>query len=164
MNPFHLVGLLQADKSDLILEFEPGENRPGSRGAYMDIRQEPLLGAEAVRERTGDIHVTGKVLDAETSKPLNHFTVTEGRSEGMPNTFQWFTTRQTEGTNGSLDLFLNKGRGAPDIMVEAEGYVPQSSGAIRFRYSCNSSRGMWPRMIRGGANAKRGTCISSQIM
>src|SRR6266487_160691 len=130
MNPFHLVGLLQADKSDLILEFEPGENRPGSRGAYMDIRQEPLLGAEAVGERTGDIHVTGKVLDAETSKPLNNFTVTEGRSEGMPNTFQWFTTRQTEGTNGSLDLFLNNGRGAPAIMVEAEGYVPQSSGAI----------------------------------
>ncbi len=130
MNPFHLVGLLQADKSDLILEFEPGENRPGSRGAYMDIRQEPLLGAEAVGERTGDIHVTGKVLDAETSKPLNNFTVTEGRSEGMPNTFHWFNTRQTEGTNGSLDLFLNKGRGAPAIMVEAEGYVPQSSGAI----------------------------------
>ena len=130
MNPFHLVGLLKADKSDLVLEFEPGENKPGSRGAYVDIRQEPLLGAEAVKERTGDIHVTGKILDAETSKPLNNFTVTEGRSEGMPNTFQWFTTRQTEGTNGSLDLFLNKGRGAPAIMVEAEGYVPQSSGAI----------------------------------
>ena len=32
--------------------------------------------------------------------------------------------------NGKFDLFLNKGRGAPAIMVEAEGYVPQSSGAI----------------------------------
>lgn len=130
MNPFHLVGLLKADKSDLILEFEPGENQQGSRGAYIDIRQEPLLGAEAVKERTGDIHVTGTVLDAETRKPLNAFTITEGRAETFPNTFQWFSTRQTEGTNGSLDLFLNKGRGAPAIMVEAEGYVPQSSGAI----------------------------------
>jgi len=125
-----LVGLLKADKTDLILEFEPGDNRDPIRGAYLDIRQEPLLGAEAVKEHTGDIHVTGTVLDAENRKPLNVFTVTEGRSEGLPDTFQWFTTRQTDGTNGMLDLFLNKGRGAPAIMVEADGYVPQSSGAI----------------------------------
>jgi len=130
MNPFRLIGLLKSDKTDLILELEPGENQPGSRGAYLDIRQEPLLGAETVKERTGDIHVLGTVTDAETKAPLQSFTVTEGRSEGMPNTFQWFETRQTEGINGKLDLYLNKGRSAPAIMVEAEGYVPQASGAI----------------------------------
>ena len=130
MNPFRLVGLLKSDKADLVLELEPGENQPGSRGAYVDIRQEPLLGAEMVKVRTGDIHVTGSVVDAETKSPLPAFTVTEGRAEGMPNTFQWFETRQTEGVNGKLDLHLNKGRSAPGIMVEAEGYVPQASGAI----------------------------------
>jgi peroxiredoxin len=132
MNPFRLVGLLKSDKSDLILELEPGENQPGARGDYVNLRQEPLLGAENVKPgpRTGDIRVTGVVMDAETKAPLPAFTVTEGRSEGMPNTFQWFTTRQTEGANGKFELFLTKGRGAPAIAVEAEGYLPQASGAI----------------------------------
>jgi hypothetical protein len=48
----------------------------------------------------------------------------------LPQNTQWFTTRQTEGTNGHFDVFLNKGRGAPCLFVEAEGYLPQASDAI----------------------------------
>ena len=32
MNPFHLVGQLKADKTDLVVELEPGDNRGGSSG------------------------------------------------------------------------------------------------------------------------------------
>jgi peroxiredoxin len=134
MNAFELVGLVKADKTDLILEFEPGNERENSRGEYVDLRQEPLLGAEAVSQSSakqqGDFHVTGKVIDAETQEPLKFFTVTEGRAQSFPETFQWLGSRQRTGTNGQLDVFLDKGRTAPAIMVEAEGYVPQSSGAI----------------------------------
>jgi peroxiredoxin len=130
MNPLHLVGSLKVDKTDLIVEFEPGENRLENRGNYVDLRQEPLLGAETVKAHQGDIHVTGSVIDAETRKPLGAFSVTEGRTGSFPETQQWLTTRQTEGLNGHLEVFLSKGRGAATIMVQAEGYLPQSSGPI----------------------------------
>ncbi len=130
-NPFRLVGALKADKTDLVLEFEPGANLQPDRSAYLDNRQEPLLGAEAVKERIGDIHVTGTVKDADTGEPLKKFTVTEGRAEQhLTDTFQWFAARQTEVKDGAIDLFLTKGRSAPAIMVEAGGYLPATSGAI----------------------------------
>lgn len=130
-NPFRLVGALKADKTDLVLEFEPGASLQPDRSAYVDIRQEPLLGAEAVKDRIGDIHVTGTVKDADTGEPLKKFTVTEGRAEQhLTDTFQWFAARQTEVKDGAIDLFLTKGRSAPAIMVEAEGYLPAISGAI----------------------------------
>jgi peroxiredoxin/uncharacterized GH25 family protein len=139
-NGFSLAGVLKSDKTDLVIEFDPGEHRPQPT-EYVDIRQEPLMGAEAVKGQKGDIHVTGTVIDAETKRPVGSFTITEGRIAPFPETTQWLENRQTQGTNGQLDLFLNRSRGAapfiapgskagPVIMVEAEGYDPQSSGPI----------------------------------
>jgi peroxiredoxin len=131
MNRFNLVGALKADKTDLIVELEPGDNSPGDRGSYIDLRHEPLLGAEASKANNqGDIHVTGTVVDADTKSPVPAFTVTEGRMGSFPETPEWFNTRQHDGTNGQLDIFLNKGRALPAIMVQADGYLPQSSGPI----------------------------------
>ena len=130
MNSFSLVGILKADKTDLLIEFEPGNDRERSRGEYIDLRQEPLIGAEAIKDHNGDIHVTGTVIDAASGKAVDAFTVTEGRAGSFPDTIQWIPTRKTEGTNGQLDVFLTKGRTAPAIMVEAAGYLPASSGQI----------------------------------
>ncbi|HAB15427.1 MAG TPA: hypothetical protein DCE44_03145, partial [Verrucomicrobiales bacterium] len=130
MNPFHLVGVIKADKTDLILEFEPEKNPSPRLGNYVEMRQEPLLGAELVKNRVGDIQVTGTVSDAESGKPIKRFTITEGRAGNFPQPTQWFPARQTEGANGKLDLFLNRHGSAPVILVEAEGYLPQASGAI----------------------------------
>jgi peroxiredoxin len=88
------------------------------------------LGAETVKDRTGDIHITGTVTDAETGAPLKSFYIIEGLVDGYPGSIQWFMARQTEGKNGTFDLLLNKGQTAPAIMVDAKGYIPQSSGAI----------------------------------
>jgi peroxiredoxin/protocatechuate 3,4-dioxygenase beta subunit len=131
MNRFSLIGVLKADKLDLILELEPGEHVPGSGGSYVDLRHEPLLGAESNKGGTkGDIHVTGSVVDADTKAPIPAFTVTEGRMAEFPPQPEWFNTRQHDGKNGKLDVFLNRGKTLPAIMVEADGYVPESSGPI----------------------------------
>ncbi|HTL15750.1 MAG TPA: redoxin domain-containing protein, partial [Patescibacteria group bacterium] len=63
-------------------------------------------------------------------KPVDAFTVTEGRAESFPQMPQWFNNRSTDGTNGHLEVFLNKGRVAPAIMVQSKDYLPQSSGPI----------------------------------
>jgi len=129
-NAFGLVGMIKRDKTDLIVEFTPGENTQRA-SEYVDLRQEPLIGAEASKERKGDLHVTGTVTDAETKKLIDAFTITEGRAEQFPpGTTHWFEARQSQGTNGQLDIFLTQGRSAPAIMVEAEDYEPQSSGPI----------------------------------
>jgi peroxiredoxin/protocatechuate 3,4-dioxygenase beta subunit len=131
MNRFGLIGSLNADKTDLVVELEPGDNRPDNRGSYVDLRHEPLLGAESSKgSNKGDIHVTGSVVDVETKAPIPAFTVTEGRMAEFPPQPEWFNTRQHDGTNGQLEVFLNKGKTLPAIMVEADGYVPESSGPI----------------------------------
>jgi len=127
---FSLIGTVMADKTDLVLEFEPGENSRHQRGEYVDLRQEPLLGAEPIKPGTGDIHVTGRVIDAETGKAVESFTITQGRKQQFPESIQWIQTRKTEGSHGQLDMFLSKGRTPPAIMVEAEGYLPQAYGPI----------------------------------
>jgi peroxiredoxin/uncharacterized GH25 family protein len=130
-NPYHLVGVLQEDKKDLTIEFEPGEDRDRNRGDYVDLRKELLEGTEPARQRRGDIHVTGKVMDADTKDPIQSFTITEGREGRFPDRVSWLKTRQTQGTNGHVDLYLNKGStGLPALMVEVDGYLPASSGLI----------------------------------
>jgi len=37
----------------------------------------------------------------------------------FPEIPEWLNTRQTDGTKGHFDLFLNKGRTLPAIMVQA---------------------------------------------
>ncbi|HYV28049.1 MAG TPA: redoxin domain-containing protein [Candidatus Eisenbacteria bacterium] len=131
MMNFRLLGSLNADKTNLLVEFEPGENHPGPRGPYVDLRHEPLLGVESDKKANqGDIHITGEVLDTETKAPISAFIITEGRMGSFPEMPEWFNTRQHEGTKGQFDVFLKKGRSLPAIMVQAEGYLPQSSGPI----------------------------------
>jgi peroxiredoxin len=86
--------------------------------------------AEGSKEPSDDIRVTGTVIDAETKALLGAFKVTEGRAGGIPGIIQWIADHHTYGTNGQLQLFLKDGRAAPAIMIEAEGYLPQSSGPI----------------------------------
>ncbi len=130
LNPACLTGTLKTDKTDLILEVEPGSFRNRPAVAYVDMSHEPLAGAEPANLVSGDVHVTGSVIDSETKKPLDHFVITEGRVGSYPNTIDWISTRQTEGTNGAFDLFLNKSMGSLAISVAAEGYLSQSSGLL----------------------------------
>lgn len=137
MNAFSLVGSLKRDKTDLVVELEPGEIQRPERGEYVDIRQEPLRGSEGLTNHEGEIHITGKVVDSDTGAPVAAFYIDEGRfgTPGLPNSVQWLESRRKSGTNGQFDIYVtgdNVGmaRSAPLVMVEAQGYLPKSSGEI----------------------------------
>lgn len=129
-NPYHLVGRVNANKTDLIVEFEPGERRDRVDGDSRAMREEPLRGAETVKISSGDIKVTGAVLDAETQKPLRSFTVTEGRRSPYGEEISWLNTRKTDQSNGTFTIYFTKQPQAPAVLIEADGYVPKSSGLI----------------------------------
>jgi thiol-disulfide isomerase/thioredoxin len=130
LDRYALVGRIRDDKTDLILEFEPGPQHDPNISGPRGLREEPLRGAEAA-DPSGDIKVTGTVMDAETGKPLPSFTVTEGRAdEYRREDFNWFTTRKTAQSNGAFTAYFIKRTQPPGVLIEAEGYVPYSSGGI----------------------------------
>lgn len=130
LNPYHLIGRIVTNKLDLIVEFVPGENATRLEGDQMAVREEPLRGVEAAPVG-GDIKVTGTAIDAETKQPLPAFTVTPGRKSRYYNAqFDWLTSRQTEHSNGAFTVYFNKQSEPPAVLLEADGYLPQASGAI----------------------------------
>ncbi len=133
-NTFQLIGRVLTNKTDLILEFEPGKDRErlDSEWETMNaIRQEPLRGAETVTPSPDAIKVTGTVVDADTQRPLPTFTVTEGRKSSYGDQISWLLTRQSAQSNGAFTVYLSRRPEAPPaISVEAGGYVPKISGLI----------------------------------
>ena len=130
LNPYHLVGRVITNKTDLIIELEPGRNHERLEGDYHTARQEPLRGAEG-GPRIGEIKISGTVTDAESGQPLENFTVTEGRaSEYQPGVIDWFEARKTAHSNGVFTTHFFKLPKDPAVMIEADGYLPHSSGSI----------------------------------
>jgi hypothetical protein len=129
LNPFRLIGRVHADKTDLIVELEPGDGRESMGGSSQALRQEPLRGAEAA-DPAGDIRVTGTVVDAGTGEPLPSFTVTEGREEPHRRDIQWFATRRSTHTDGNFAIGFFRHQQAPAVLIEADGYLPHASGLI----------------------------------
>jgi peroxiredoxin/protocatechuate 3,4-dioxygenase beta subunit len=130
LDRYELVGRIRSDKTGLILEFEPGPQHDPNISSARGLREEPLRGAEAL-DPSGDIKVTGTVVDAETGRPLPSFTVTEGRAdEYRREDFNWFNTRKTAQSNGAFTAYFIKRPQPPGVLIEAEGYLPFSSGGI----------------------------------
>ena len=130
LNPYHLIGRVSTNKLDLIVEFEPGEQHDRLDGDSRALREEPLRGAETTSRSEGDIEVTGTVVDAETKQTLPAFTVVPGRKGRMGDEMDWFSTRRTEHSNGTFKVYFTKQAQAPAVLIEAEGYLPQSTGPI----------------------------------
>jgi beta-lactamase regulating signal transducer with metallopeptidase domain/uncharacterized GH25 family protein len=128
---FRLMGVIVGDKTDLIVEFEPGERHSSEGGTHADLRGFPLAGVEAEKPADGDFHVTGAVIDAGTRKPLDGFAITKGYDDPAPlGPTQWITTIQ--GTNGRFDILLstNPFNRANVVTIQADGYMPQCSWII----------------------------------
>jgi len=140
LNPFSMVGRIAANKTDLIVELEPGKDLQSQRGdyqAYEALREQPLRGAEAAgAPNPGDIKVTGTVVDAETKKPIPAFTVTEGRPGDFENQISWLPGRKSAQSNGTFTVYLANPaylRSKPQlaaVLIEAPGYFPQASGTF----------------------------------
>ena len=149
MNPFHLIGLIDKDKTDLVIDLEPGKQLTRLDGDYQATLEQPLRGAESAGvPNADDIKVSGTVVDAETLKPIPAFTVTEGRAQGQgpyPDQITWFDTHKTDESNGTYTVYLRKQRTVPAVMIEADGYLPQSSdlivGATNFNVSLKKGSG-----------------------
>ena len=129
INPYMLVGRIQTNKLDLVVEFVPGEKAERLEGDPQAVREEPLRGVEAVPV-VGDIKVAGLAIDAETRKPLTAFTVTPGRKGRMGEQMDWVPSRLTAHSNGEFTVFFNKQAQAQAVLIEAEGYLPQASGFL----------------------------------
>jgi hypothetical protein len=135
VNAFQLIGRMVTNKTDLILELEPGKDRARENEDWESakaLRQEPLRGAEGGGTPPPDaIKVTGTVMDADTQKPLPAFTVTEGRKNPYNEQINWMLTRERAQSNGTFTVYLSRRpQSPPAISVSADGYVPQNSGPV----------------------------------
>jgi peroxiredoxin/uncharacterized GH25 family protein len=129
LNPYHLIGRVYTNKLDLIIEFVPGEKTERLAGDQQSLREEPLRGVEAAPVG-GDLKITGKAVDADTQQPLAAFTVIPGRKSRYGDQTDWLPSRQTDHTNGEFTVYFNKQPQAPALLIEADGYLPQTSGWI----------------------------------
>jgi peroxiredoxin len=77
------------------------------------------------------VRVTGRVVDAETSQPLPAFYLTTGTQDRERTGFEWAEKSRAVATHGTFDVSLAKERLAPAVLIEADGYLPQTSGPIR---------------------------------
>lgn len=133
-NSFWLIGRIVTNKTDLIMEFEPGKNLPRDNDDWESAnaaRQEPLHGAEGGNAPPPNgIKVIGTVVDAGTRKPLPTFTVTEGRKNSYNNRINWLLTRATSQSNGTFTVYLSRRPQPPAISIAAEGYLTKNSDVI----------------------------------
>ena len=134
-NLLELIGRMVTNKTDLVLEFEPGKDRARENDDWESanaLRQEPLRGAEGGGTPAPDaIKITGTVVDADTGKPLPAFTVTEGRKNSYNDQINWLLTRASAQSNGAFTVYLSRRpQSPPAISIAADGYLPKNSGPI----------------------------------
>ena len=131
LNPFWMIGRIREDKTDLLVELEPGDRHDRLAGEQYVLRELPLRGAEEVTAAA--IRVTGTVVDGETGEPVSAFTVTEGRqSRGSAGRIGWFNdTRRTRHTEGRFTVLLDDHPDYPPaLLIESDGYLPHATGTI----------------------------------
>jgi thiol-disulfide isomerase/thioredoxin len=102
------------------------EARPPVSVSLSDASGRPLEGGQAAAK----VAVSGRVLDAETGQPLPVFTLTEGRQDRQNVGVDWQEKGRRTFANGVFDVSVAKERLAPAVLIEAQGYLPQSSGLI----------------------------------
>jgi uncharacterized GH25 family protein len=129
LNPFHLLGRLESDKTNLVILLEPGNNLEPDYGADdAQPRDLPVCGIETKRAIPNAVLIGGHVLDAADGAPVPRFRVTPGlRQDPRSEWVQWQRGRAVEGTNGGFLLELSAKGGAIVFQVEAPGYLPALS-------------------------------------
>lgn len=130
-NPFSLVGRLDVDKTDLVILLEPGSNLQPNRARSVSPddhpRGRPLRGAEVPTDLSDYLVLAGRVLDAETEEAIDRFQVTPGSRSNRPNKIAWETHRTEVHQEGHYRLLLPKRAHTPQLLVEADGYLPTAS-------------------------------------
>jgi len=79
------------------------------------------------------VKATGRVLDADTGRPLPVFFVTTGTQDRDRVSFDWSDKGRLLFTNGAFRVDLSREKLAPALLIEAEGYLPRCSGPFAGR-------------------------------
>jgi RNA polymerase sigma factor (sigma-70 family) len=74
-----------------------------------------------------ELHVIGKVEDAETGEGVSRFLAIPGYPTSGD---RWYGSDQVRGTNGSFSLTFTEPYESFDVRIEADGYEPLASDAI----------------------------------
>ncbi len=77
------------------------------------------------------LHVRGRVTDAETGRPITAFTLVPGHTWDDGRNAWWEQDRAKEVKGLSYDVLLSTSAGLQVIRIEAEGYLPAISRAMR---------------------------------
>jgi 5-hydroxyisourate hydrolase-like protein (transthyretin family)/thiol-disulfide isomerase/thioredoxin len=99
--------------------------------------------------------IVGRVVDADTGEPIPEFKVIRGRAYSPYDPIRWERYNATRARNGQFSISLNDyygSEGRSQMMVEAPGYIPQTS----------------PPLTRGGSHTnnfalKRGKGLSGVV-
>ena len=154
LNPFGLAGRLDADKTDLTILLEPGEMLRSEHDSFSeDERPEnlPLCGIEGKRTNANPWIIAGRVMDAETQKPIKRFRITPGRKHDARSSWtEWQESRASDYTNGDYTVELSKKTGFVVLLAEAEGYLPALSETLassQSKYSFRLKKGSGPEGV-----------------
>jgi beta-lactamase regulating signal transducer with metallopeptidase domain/uncharacterized GH25 family protein len=130
LNPYHLIGRVDRDITNLVYLLEPGPDLASHFDQYMSDSDRPnnriLRGAEGANDHTGQRMVSGRVLDAETGEPLSRFKVTPGSARGGIQGTSWDALHAMDVNSGNYTLYFETRIVSPVIKVEVEGYLPVS--------------------------------------
>jgi uncharacterized GH25 family protein len=127
-DPSHLVGRIVTNKTDLIIDIEPGPRLDPLNMSTAAAAEEPLRGAEPPTAGPNTIKVTGTVADADTGEKIASFETSEGRLNRI--TYDWFFTRAHRHKDGEFTTYLTSGDMPPLLVVQSENHLPWVSGPI----------------------------------
>jgi uncharacterized GH25 family protein len=134
LNPFRLIGQLQADKTNLTILLEPGENlRSQSSSAAAGERPQdlPLAGTEEKRRIANAWTLTGRVTDADTGESLPTFQIMRGRRSSPGASWTEWDRRVDNQSNGVYKIELSRNGGLAVLQAEADGYLPAQSDPLQ---------------------------------
>lgn len=129
LNPGRMYGRVDEDVTGLVVLLERGdrlESHFDSTASEADWPQNrPLHGAEFAANHTDEWLVTGNVVDGESGAVIPHFRIMPGDSESTWGRMNWDPARESDGTGGSYQVYLQKRWAQPVIRADADGYLPQ---------------------------------------
>src|SRR5205814_10208092 len=121
-NPFRLIGQLHADKTNLTVLLEAGEDfrSQSGRSAPGERPQDlPLAGIEEKRRIANPWTLTGRVTDADTGEPLARFQIVRGRrSSPITPPTEW-DRRVDDQSNGLYKIEISRNGGFAVLRADA---------------------------------------------
>jgi len=89
-----------------------------------------LFDSSGNKAKPVQVKVIGRVADADTGLPLPDFYVTTGAQNRDLASFDWEEKSRALFTQGEFAVSAAREKLPPAVLIEAEGYLPQSSGPI----------------------------------